>query len=194
MSTELRIEYRSTKGLTARTRNPRTQSEAQIEQLMRSIEHFGFTNPATIDGSGMLIAGPGRVEAAKRLGLDQVPTIYLADMSEEDIKAYVIADNKLAENAGWDKTLLAMELGELNELTIDYDLSWTGFELPGIDVLLQSYADIDGSEEDPADRVPGVSEGPSVTRLGDVWQIGEHRLICGDSTKYCTYEHLLGKR
>lgn len=194
MGKELSIEYKPTERLAARGRNPRTHSEAQIKQLMRSIEQFGFTNPVLIDETGTLIAGHGRVEAAKRLGHEQVPTICLADMSDVDIRAYVIADNKLAENAGWDHKLLALELGELNEITVDYDLSLTGFELPEIDVLLQSYAGIDGGgeEDDPADRVLAVAEGEPVTRLGDIWQIGDHRLICGDSTKPDTYETLLG--
>ncbi|MEM9717097.1 MAG: site-specific DNA-methyltransferase, partial [Pseudomonadota bacterium] len=195
MSTELIIDYRPIDGLATRARNPRTHSEAQIKQLMRSIEQFGFTNPVLIDETGTLIAGHGRVEAAKRLGQEQVPTICLADMSEVDIRAYVIADNKLAENAGWDHKLLALELGELNEIPVDYNLSLTGFELPEIDVLLQSYAGIDGGGEadDPADSVPAVAEGEPVTRLGDIWQIGDHRLICGDSTQPDTYETLLGE-
>ncbi len=193
MGNNLSIEYRPTASLTNRARNPRTHSEAQIKQLMRSIEQFGFTNPVLIDETGTLIAGHGRVEAAKRLGHEQVPTICLAIMSDVDIRAYVIADNKLAENAGWDHKLLALELGELNEISVDYDLSLTGFELPEIDVFLQSHTGIDsGGEDDPADSVPAVAEGEPVTRLGDIWQIGDHRLICGDSTKPETYEKLLG--
>ena len=191
---QLNIEYKSTDNLTPRAHNPRTHSETQIKQLMRSIKHFGFTNPVLIDASGGLIAGHGRVEAAKRLNLKDVPTIRLSDMSEDDIRAYVIADNRLAENAGWDSELLALELGALNDLEIDYNLTLTGFELPEIDVILQGIGDDpDSSVQDPADQVPGVSSGAPVTRLGDIWEIGKHRLICGDSTKRETYAALMGE-
>jgi len=194
MGHELKIDYRSIESLNPRARNPRTHSEAQIKQLMRSIEHFGFTNPVLVDASGNLIAGHGRVAAAKRLKLKDVPTICLADMSEDDIRAYVIADNRLAENAGWDNDLLALELGALNDLEIDYDLTFTGFELPEIDVILQgSQIQTDGSTDDPADRVPELTSGQTVTLPGDIWQIGNHRLICGDSTVCETYAALMGE-
>lgn len=191
---QLNIDYKSTDALTPRANNPRTHSEAQIQQLMRSIAHFGFTNPVLTDAEGTLIAGHGRVEAAKRLGLKEVPAICLAEMSEDDIRACVIADNKLAENAGWDNDLLALELGALNDLEIDFDLTLTGFELPAIDVILQGIGEDPGdSAEDPADHVPEVSSGPPVTRPDDVWNIGRHRLICGDSTKRETYALLMGE-
>ena len=191
---QLNIDYKSTDALMPRANNPRTHSEAQIKQLMRSIAHFGFTNPVLTDAEGTLIAGHGRVEAAKRLGLKEVPAICLADMSEDDIRAYVIADNRLAETAGWDSDLLALELGALNDLEIDYDLTLTGFELPEIDVILQGIGEDPGdSAGDPADQVPEVPEGSPVTRPGDIWNIGRHRLICGDSTKAETYTALMGE-
>ncbi len=191
---QLNLDYKPTDTLAPRAHNPRTHSEAQIKQLMRSIEHFGFTNPVLIDAEGNLIAGHGRVEAAKRLGLKEVPTICLVKMSKDDIRAYVIADNRLAENAGWDDELLALELGALNDLKIDYDLTLTGFELPEIDVILQGIGDDpDSGAQDPADQVPEVSSGPPVTLPGEIWEIGKHRLICGDSTKRETYAALLGE-
>ncbi|MEM9999796.1 MAG: DNA methyltransferase [Pseudomonadota bacterium] len=179
--------------LVPRARNPRRHSENQLQQLMRSIDHFGFTNPVLIDQNQTLIAGHGRVEAAKRLGMTQVPTICLSEMSEHDVCAYVIADNKLAENAGWDDQLLALEFEYLENLNIDIDLSLTGFELPEIDIAIQSLTLVDQPEKaDPSDQVPEINQGPAVTQTGDVWYIGPHRLICGDSTNAETYQILLG--
>ncbi|MDU8945989.1 site-specific DNA-methyltransferase [Ovoidimarina sediminis] len=191
---DLKITYRSPDDLSARARNPRTHSEAQIRQLMRSIEHFGFTNPVLVDSGSTLVAGHGRVLAAQRLGMKEVPVICLEDMSPADIQAYVIADNRLAENAGWDRELLALEFADLGALGIDYDLTLTGFELPEIDLIIQdqSLAGPD-SGSDPADETPDVSDGPSVTRPWDIWEIGRHRLICGDSTKRDTYLALMGE-
>lgn len=190
---QLNIDDKPISDLTPRVYNPRTHSEKQLKQLMRSIEHFGFTNPVLIDGAGGIIAGHGRVEAAKRLRWKSVPAISLMDMSEEDIRAYVIADNKLAENAGWDSGLLALEFKYLNDLKLDFDLSLTGFELPEIDVVLQDLVlNRDSNADDPADQVPAVVSGPPVTRFGDVWLMGKHRLICGDSTRREVYAALMG--
>lgn len=191
---QLNIDYKSIRELTPRDRNPRTHSEAQIKQLMRSIKHFGFTNPVLIDAGGILIAGHGRVEAARRLDMRELPTICLAEMSEADIRAYVIADNRLAENAGWDSGLLALEFQYLSDLEMEFDLSLTGFELPEIDVVLQDLVlDQNGGVDDPADQVSAVAPGLPVTRLGDIWCFGNHHLICGDSTKAETYAALMGE-
>lgn len=187
-----RIEYLCPSDLLPRTSNPRTHSEAQIKQLMRSIQHFGFTNPILVDERGGIIAGHGRILAAERLQMDRVPTICLKNMSEADIRAYVIADNKLAENAGWDSQLLALEFRYLSDLDIEVDLTLTGFELPEIDVALQSLVLADDAQTDPADEVPEVQADHVVTNPGDVWHIGPHRLICGDALKQDTYQTLLG--
>ncbi|MCH7604048.1 MAG: DNA methylase N-4, partial [Planctomycetes bacterium] len=121
----------------------------------------------------------GRIEAAKLLGIEEVPTIRLEDLSATVIRAYVIADNKLAENAGWDRELLAIEFQGLLELDLDFDVTITGFEMPEIDILI---GELDTDEEaDAADEVPEVNDGPPVTRPGDIWRIGKHRLICGDA-------------
>lgn len=188
------IEYRPVAALIPRTGNPRTHSQKQIAQIAQSIRHFGFTNPVLLDEENGIIAGHGRVEAAKLIGMTEVPTVCLRDMSEADIRAYVIADNKLAENAGWDRTLLALEFQYLSELDIDFDLSLTGFELPEIDVALAGLQ-LGGEEaaEDPADVVPAAADGPRVSRPGDIWHIGPHRLICGDALKRETYSRLLGE-
>ncbi len=190
--TALKLVYQSPNALKPRNRNPRTHSKSQIRQVMRSIEHFGFTNPVLVDDDNQLIAGHGRDEAAKLLGLEQVPTICLSGMSQEDIRAYVIADNKLAENAGWDAGLLALEFQYLEELEIPFDLTLTGFELPEIDLSIQALR-LDGEEgQDPLDQVPTPTGNSPVTREGDIWHIGPHRLICGDSTRAETYAALLG--
>ena len=185
------LDYRCPRDLTPRVSNPRTHSDAQIRQLMRSFEHFGFTNPVLVDANDCVIAGHGRIEAAKRLGMERVPTICLNDMSEADIRAYVIADNKLAENAGWDERLLALGFQYLSDLEIELDLTLTGFELPEIDVALQSLVLADDTGPDPADDLPEVDTDPAVTQPGDVWHIGPHRLICGDALKPETYKSLL---
>lgn len=186
---ELVIRYQSPASLTPRKSNPRTHSKAQLKQIVDSIRTFGFTNPVLVDEDNGLIAGHGRVEAAKQLGLERVPTVYLAGMSEAQIRAYVIADNRLAQNAGWDSELLAIELQYLAELDLDFDVTITGFSMPEIDVLI-SGLDAEPEKADPADFVPDVAAN-AITRLGDVWQIGPHRLICGNATTPETYERLL---
>ena len=169
--------------------NPRTHSKKQIQQVAKSITRFGWTNPIIRDETNTVIAGHGRLEAAKLLGLSEVPSILLSGLSEADIRAYVIADNKLAENAGWNFRLLGSELDYLAGLDFDFDLTLTGFDLPEIDSLIQDVSKTEGP--DAADALPDLSDEPAVTQLGDVWQIGRHRLICGDSTASETYVGLM---
>jgi hypothetical protein len=188
--TPMNIEMVPIVDLRPRAGNPRTHSKKQIRQLAASITKFGFVNPVLTDSDGCLVAGHGRVEAAQLVGLTEVPSIRLADMSEADIRAYVIADNQLAANAGWDKSLLAVEFAYLSALEIDFDLTVTGFEAPEIDAFLDVGAP-ETQPNDPADHVPVVAE-TAVTQLGDVWEIGQHRLICGDATIDATYAELLG--
>ena len=188
----LSIIYQAVEALKPRSTNPRTHSKKQIGQIASAIRRFGFTNPVLIDDANGIIAGHGRVEAAKALGLDQVPTVHLSAMSEAEIRAYVIADNRLAENAGWDRELLGLELQYLTDLDIDFDVTVTGFELPEIDILIGELSSAD--DNDPADAVVEVAAGPAVTRPGDIWRIGSHRLICGNSTRSETYQALLGEQ
>lgn len=188
------IEDRRIDALTPRPRNPRTHSPKQIRQIADSIETFGFTNPILIDRDCNIVAGHGRVEAAKLLGIETVPTICLEDLSEAQIRAYVIADNRLAENAGWDTEILAIELKDLLEIDLNFDITITGFETPEIDLLITGLEDGD-AEPDELDAVEVPGSGPTITRPGDIWQIGQHRLICGDSTEPDIYARLLdGKR
>src|ERR1700682_222590 len=187
----LAVVYQDIAALKPRPGNPRTHSKKQIAQIANAIRRFGFTNPVLVDDANGIIAGHGRAEAAKAVGLDQVPTVRLSAMSEAEIRAYVIADNRLAENAGWDRALLGLELQYLTELEIDFDVTVTGFELPEIDILICELS-LAANDNDPADAAVDVAAGPAISRPGDVWQIGNHRLICGDSTKLETYQQLLG--
>ena len=184
MTTTPQIVSRKVTDLKPAVRNARTHSKAQIKQIADSIEQFGFTNPVLMDAADRIIAGHGRVEAAMLLGLKTVPTLRLDHLSDEQVRAYVIADNKLAENAGWDEELLALELQYLDGLDLDFDLTITGFEMAEIDAML--VLDPDTEEE----VVPEPSEGPAVTQAGDLWMIGKHRLYCGDATKPASYDAL----
>ncbi len=137
-SRDLEVQYQPLGDLKPRAGNPRRHSPRQIRQIAASIKEFGFTNPVLIDDAGGILAGHGRVEAAKLLGIETVPTIRLSDMTEPQRRAYVLVDNKLAENAGWDQELLALELQYLTELELDFDITITGFEAVEIDILIQS--------------------------------------------------------
>src|ERR1700682_5438478 len=132
----LSIDYQAVSALKPRPGNPRTHSKKQITQIANAIRRFGFTNPVLVDDANGIVAGHGRVEGAKTVGLEQVPTVRLLAMRKAEIRAYVIADNRLAENAGWDRALLGIELQYLTELEIDFDVTVTGFDLPEIDLLI----------------------------------------------------------
>ena len=165
--------------------NARTHSPRQIKQIQRSIEHFGFTNPVLIDEAGQILAGHGRVEAAKRLGWTTVPAIPIAHLSEAQKRAYIIADNELAAKAGWDKDILAIELQGLVDLKFDLEL--TGFEGGEIDIILGDRSDAQHNE----DIIPSPPAGEAVTHAGDLWQLGEHRLICADARDPSAYKRLM---
>ncbi len=168
------IAQRAVADLIPYARNARTHSEAQVAQIAGSIREFGFNNPVLADGTNGIIAGHGRVLAARKLGLERVPVIELAHLTEAQKRAYILADNRLAENAGWDRELLSLELGDLSELGIELgDLGFDGAEL---DALL-GYGDADAREEE----TPEAPVDP-VSRPGDLWQLGPHRLLCGDAT------------
>jgi DNA modification methylase len=157
-------------------RNSRTHSDAQVAQIAASIKEWGWTTPVLVDDSGQIIAGHGRIMAARKLGMAEVPVIIAEGWTDAQKKAYVIADNKLALNAGWDESMLALEFGELEGL--GFDLELTGFSLDEIAALKPEEVPAALTDEDD---VPEVPVDP-VTRLGDVWLLGQHRLMCGDST------------
>jgi DNA modification methylase len=184
----LKILYQDPSALHPRARNPRTHSKKQIRQIANSIKEFGFTNPILVDSDNGIIAGHGRVDAAQLLGIAQVPTLRFDHMTQAQIRAYVIADNRLAEVAGWDHEILAVELKELS-VEVDLDVTVTGFDTPQIDLLI---AELNQGDPDEGDEVPDIDRSsPAVTRPGDVWQIGHHRLLCADSTKAESYARLL---
>ena len=169
--------------------NARTHSDEQVAQIAASIEEFGFTNPILADGEGVIIAGHGRLLAAQRLGLEKVPVITLDHLTDAQRRALVIADNKIAENAGWDEETLRLEIEALQELEFDLDL--IGFSDEELDDLL---GDLDGGPEgavDGEDDVPETPEDP-VSQPGDLWILGNHRLLCGSSTVATDVERLLG--
>lgn len=173
--------------------NPRTHTKKQIRQIAESIRTFGWTNPVLVDANDRIIAGHGRVEAAKLLGIPTVPVLRIEDLSEAQLKAYVIADNKLAELAGWDEQILAKELQLLTELNLDFDIEVTGFEMGEIDVLIENQGE--NTESDPADDIPEIDETKSpVSFTGDVWLLGPHRLACGDALSSESYSLLMGHR
>lgn len=165
-------------------RNSRTHSDEQVAQIAASIKEFGWTNPILVDGENVIIAGHGRLLAARKLGFDEVPTIELRDLTEAQKKAYVIADNRLALNAGWDNEMLTLELGEL--AAEGYDLDLLGFDTKELDALLNPEV-VDGLVDE--DEVPEAGPEP-ITKPGDVWVLGRHRVMCGDSTSIDALERL----
>lgn len=171
-------------------RNARTHSKKQIRQIAASITRFGFTNPVLISDDGEIIAGHGRVEAAKSLGWKAVPTLALSHLSETERRAYVLADNKLALNAGWDRDILAIELQALVDLEFDAEL--TGFSLAEIDLVLDEASEADPDHTDGEEDAVAFATGPAVTRQGDLWQLGRHRLLCGDARSTIDFEALMG--
>ena len=184
------IAHQAVAALKPSARNPRTHTEKQIRQIAASIEAFGWTNPILVDTEGGVIAGHGRLEAAKRLGIAHVPTICLAEMSAAQKRAYVIADNRLAELAGWDEALLAMELQTLTTIGLDFDIEIIGFETAEIDTLIAGLSGA-GSEDD-ADRLPAIDDtGPPIARPGDLWRLGRHRLLCADAARTGAYGRLM---
>ena len=165
--------------------NSRTHSDEQVNQVASSIKEFGFTSPVLIDESGGIIAGHGRVMAAKKLNLEEVPCITLEGLTESQRKAYIIADNQLPLNAGWDLDKLKLEIDTLTEL--DFDIDLLGFDDDFLDGLLDGQADEGLTDED---EVPEAPETP-VSVLGDIWQLGNHRLMCGDSTSIDEVDKLM---
>ena len=171
---KLTITYRPTPDLIPYARNSRTHSEDQIAQIAASIREFGFTNPVLVDDEKTIIAGHGRVMAANKLGLAEVPTITLSGLTESQRKAYIIADNRLALNAGWDDEMLRLEIADLKEA--DFDLDLLGFDDDEIAAL--EMEEVNG--ETDIEEIPATPANP-VSTEGDLWQLGKHRLLCGDS-------------
>lgn len=187
----LHVESRKVEELTPYERNSKIHDKKQVKQIAASIQEFGFNVPVLIDGQNRIIAGHGRVLAAKQLGMEEVPTIAIDHLTDAQRRAFVIADNKLAENSSWDTGMLALELKELGAFDLGFDLEITGFNTGEMDLIL-----LDENEEDSgADAIPDINENlPAICKPGDIWQLGDHRLICGDSRDSQTYVSLLGER
>lgn len=186
----MEIIYKKTSELIPYVNNSRTHSEEQIKQICSSINEFGFTNPVLIDEKGMIIAGHGRVLASERLKLDEVPCIVLEGLTEAQKKAYVIADNKMALNAGWDEELLKLELQNLKEL--DFNMDLTGFNIDELDNILGEIEQEKEVHDDDFDVDDAIPEEP-IAKAGDIYQLGNHRLMCGDSTSEEDVAKLMGE-
>jgi DNA modification methylase len=170
-------------------RNARTHSKRQIRQIAKSIQRFGFCNPVLIDNQRQIVAGHGRVAAARLLGIDQIPTVELAHLSDVEKRAYILADNRLAEKAGWDREILAIELQAL--VTLDFEVELTGFETAEIDLVLEEANEATGAPPARDDETPTYRTGPTVTRAGELWALGPHRLLCADARHPASYAQVL---
>jgi DNA modification methylase len=180
-----KIEWRSVETLIPYAKNARTHSDEQVAQIAGSIKEFGFNNPVLVDKENSVIAGHGRLMAARKLGMDKVPVIQLEHLTESQRKAYVLADNRIALNSGWDTSMLSLELQDLKD---DIDLSLLGFDPDELDALLNPIEETEGLTDE--DAVPDVPDEPK-TKLGDIYILGNHRLMCGDSTSIDAVEKLM---
>jgi ParB-like nuclease domain len=183
-----RLAYLPITDLSPDPANPRKHSRAQIRGIARSIESFGFNAPILINKKRRIIAGHGRCEAAKLLGLSQVPVICLEHLTDAQARAYMLADNKLTDSSSWDDKKLAVHLKELSELVLDFEIEATGFEPPEIDFRIQS---LDAPEASDAADEFQVKKGPATSILGDVWLLGNNRLYCGSALDPTVYAALL---
>jgi DNA modification methylase len=189
-TSELLITYRPVGKLKGNPRNSRSHSKHQIRQIANSIREFGFTNPVLVDKNDSVIAGHGRLAAAKLLGIGRVPTILLEHLTPDQLRAYVIADNRLAEKAGWDTSILSIELQHLLTIDADFDVTITGFETPEIDLLL-SAPNQKPSQDDTFDIANSLQ---TVSRPGSLWHLGRHRILCASAVEQSSYPRLLGAK
>jgi DNA modification methylase len=173
--------------------NPRRHSKKQLQQIAKSISIFGFNVPILVDREGNVIAGHGRLLACRELGIDEVPTVCLDHLTPAQVRAFRIADNKLTENATWDERLLAEQLWDLSLSGLDFDIEVTGFEMGEIDLLIHSLEGTPTAGSDPADILPEVSAAPPVSKLGDWWLLGRHRVLCGSALDPEAFTALMGE-
>jgi DNA modification methylase len=184
---ETKITFTKIGDLSTNPRNARTHSARQVREIARSIERFGFNNPVLVDEDNRIIAGHGRVAAAKSLGRQRVPTLRIDHLSEQEKRAFIIADNRLAEKAGWDREILAIELQGLIDL--NFDLELTGFEIPEIEMIFDAVDPPANNPED--DLIPDLAPDRAVTKPGDLWILGDHRVLCGDARRREPFTALL---
>jgi DNA modification methylase len=193
-SRHLVIRYIPTASIKLNPSNPRTHSEKQVLQIARSIESFGFSVPIAVDSNLTVIAGHGRVLAAKSLGIPELPSICLEHLTEAQVRAFMIADNRLTENSAWDQQLLADQFKALSEADLDFDIESTGFEVGEIDVILEGAAPQFEGDQDPADELPDTDRAVPISQLGDLWLLGQHRICCANSLDKNCYRALMGDR
>jgi hypothetical protein len=179
------IKWEAVDKLIPYAKNARTHSDEQVAQIAGSIKEFGFNNPILVDKDNSVIAGHGRLMAARKLGMDKVPVVELQHLTESQRKAYVLADNRIALNSGWDTSMLSLELQDLKD---DIDLSLLGFDPDELDALLNPIEETEGLTDE--DAVPDVPDEPK-TKLGDIYILGNHRLMCGDSTSIDDVDKLM---
>jgi DNA modification methylase len=186
----LAIVYHDIDRLTADPENPRIHSKKQIKKLVASIRAFGFNVPLLIDGNGKLIAGHGRLQAAAAAGMTRVPTIQLEHLTAEQTRAFMIADNHLTELSVWDDSLLAKSFKALAEVDISFDLEATGFEMGEIDFLIENSESVEERQDDLADQFP-ESRAEAISKTGDCWLLGNHRILCGNALESASYVPLM---
>lgn len=191
VTTTITVQYLGIDHLVSNQHNPRIHSPRQLKALAKSIKSFGFNIPVVIDANNHIISGHARVEAAKSLNLQQVPVIYLDHLTPAQIKAFAIADNRLSEMSSWDDNLLAIQLKELSLVDLDFDLEATGFTVGEIDLRIEG---LDHPADDLDDEIPEVPAGPPVTQLGDLWLLGEHRVLCGNAQEAQSFEQLMNTK
>ena len=189
---ELRVVYRQIEDLKLDPANPRHHTSKQVRQIGESIKAFGFNVPILVDRENNIIAGHGRVLAAREIGLSEVPTLCLDHLTAAQARAFMIADNRLTEIATWDDRLLAQQLKELSLLGLDFDVTITGFEVAEIDLRIASLEDLPETGNDPADAVPEIAAGPPLSKLSDLWVLGRHRVLCGNALDPEAFRTLLG--
>ena len=187
------ITYRPVDGLKLDPANPRRHSRTQIRQIANSIEAFGFNVPILIDRDGNVIAGHGRLLACRERGITEVPTLCLDHLTPAQARAFMIADNRLAEIAAWDDRLLAEQLKELSLLGLDFSIEVTGFAMGEIDLRIAALEEMSETDADPADVLPEVPAGPPISKIGDAWVLGRHRVLCGDALDAAAFTMLLGE-
>jgi ParB-like chromosome segregation protein Spo0J len=191
--TPLSLVYRALRELKPDPANPRLYSKKQIRQIGESIKAFGFVVPVLTDRDGKIIAGHGRVLAARELGWSEVPALCLDHLDAAQARAFMIADNRLTEIAGWDDRLLAEQLKELSLLGLDFSLDVTGFEIGEIDLRIAALEDLPAPADDPADIIPKIPEGAPVSKIGDLWVLGPHRMLCGNALDAAAFAALMGE-
>jgi DNA modification methylase len=189
---KLEVIYRSISELKPDPANPRLHSKKQIRQIANSIAIFGFNVPVLVDAALNVIAGHGRLLAARELGITEVPTLCLDHLTPAQARAFMIADNRLTEIATWDDRLLAEQLRDLSLLGLDFSLEVTGFEIGEIDLRIASLDEMLAHDDDPADVLPEPSTAPPVSKIGDLWLLGRHRVLCGNALDPETFTALMG--